>query len=175
MSRSIRRHRVVLALTAAGVLVACQGSAPDAYEEELAREPAASRHAVHSERLAEVMKSLDRLANERLPPEMDVETASGPWVAELVDVSEAIARSSEQIPQAAFQASLTRSEHVTFHQAAALLRERALRIAREAETMTPAERRGAVLDLRESCEGCHQDFRAPPEDATDAAREADGG
>jgi hypothetical protein len=162
-------------LAVGGTVAGCTRPAPVVYEQELSEAPGPARHAVHSERLTQVMRGLDRLDQERLPQGLDLEVASGPWVAELVAVAQAIARSAEEIPQAAFQASLTESEHVAFHQRAALLRERALALARGAEQMSPEERSRAVVELRETCDGCHTEFRAPRESDEDGnARESDG-
>jgi cytochrome c556 len=148
-------------------LAGCSRPARLAYEEDLARTPAGASHGVHSERLLAVMRGLDRLTRERLPQDVDVESEREVRVEELVELARAIADSAEQIPQAAFQAALTEPERVAFHQRAALLRERALALARDARALSPAQRARATAELKETCDGCHAEFRAP--------READGG
>jgi hypothetical protein len=142
------------------LLAGCQTPARRAYEEELARTPAGAHHGVHTERLLGVMRGLDRLTGERLPQDLDVESAGEVRVEELVELAEAIAASAEEIPQAAFQASLTEPERVAFHQRAALLRERALALARDARTLSPEQRAQATSQLRDVCDGCHAEFRA---------------
>jgi cytochrome c556 len=152
-----------LALGAAALLLAgCP--ARHAYQEELSQAPPGEHHAVHTERLEQVMRGLDRLAEERLPQGVDVESTREARIAELVEVANAIAVSAERIPQAAWtEGSLTNPERVAFHQRAVRLRERARALADGAPTMTPAQRADAVAALRAACDGCHAEFRAPRE------------
>ena len=53
------------------VAVGCARPAWVRYEERLEETAPASSHAVHAERLVEVMRGLDRLVEERLPRDMD--------------------------------------------------------------------------------------------------------
>lgn len=160
----------MLAVVALAAVAAC--SAREAYREELAETPAGSRHAVHTKRLQRVMRGLDRLTRERPPQELDLETASDPWLDELVATAEAIAASAEQIPEAAWsEGSLTGPERAEFHRRAALLRERALALARGAPDMTLEQRAEATRELSAVCDGCHAEFRAPrPAPGSDPAR-----
>jgi len=147
------------------LLAGCSRPARLAYEQELVRTPSGAHHAVHSERLLEVMRGLDRLTRERLPKDVDVESAREARVEEFVELALAIAASAEQIPQAAFQASLTGPERVEFHQRAALLREHALALARDARGLSPEQRARASAELHQACEGCHAEFRSPRREA----------
>jgi len=108
------------------------------------------------------MRGLDRLTRERPPQELDLETASDPWLDDLVATARAIAASAEEIPQAAWSDdSLTGPQRAEFHRRAALLRERALALARGAPDMTVAQRAEATSALRAVCDACHAEFRAP--------------
>jgi cytochrome c556 len=133
-----------------------------AYQEELSQSPPGEHHAVHTERLEQVMRGLDRLSEERLPQGVDVESSREARIAELVEVANAIAASAERIPAAAWaEGSLTNPQRVAFHQHAARLRDRALALADGAPTMTPEARAEAVAGLRDACDACHAEFRAP--------------
>ena len=68
------------------------------YEESLARTPEPAIHAVHSERLLELMRGLERLRDERLPQAMDVEAAETRRAEGIAEVAHAMMASARLIP-----------------------------------------------------------------------------
>ena len=89
-SRAARMPTGVLALLAlAGV--GCRGPAQVRYEEELRTTAPAGRHAIHSGRLEQHMRGLERLALERLPRAMDEQQAESRRKAEVADAARAMA------------------------------------------------------------------------------------
>ena len=60
-------------LIAAGML-ACQDPLQVQYERELSRAEASQRHALHEQRIVEIMRGMERLSQEQLPKELDAET-----------------------------------------------------------------------------------------------------
>ncbi len=144
---------------AAWLLVACAAPAQVRYEERVETATPAQEHGVHAERLAEVMRSLDRLANERLPKSMEVEWERERRVEELVIVAQAIADSAARIPAAPEGALLSTGERRAFSAHARALQERASRLAAEAAQLDTAATHTAVSEIRETCAACHRRFR----------------
>jgi hypothetical protein len=147
--------------------VACGGPAQLRYEEQLENTPASADHAVHDQRLSELMESLDRLRNERLPKAMDVAIEEERETRAVARVARAMADSATRIPAAA-PADLDERERAEF---LALAREFQQRTERLAETRTPPltrELRRERLDAIDmTCHECHRNFRIPGPDDVD--------
>lgn len=152
--------RSLLCATLLAVL-ACAPPARVRYEERLEASTPAEAHAVHAERLAEVMRGLDRLLEERLPRNMDETWERERRVDELATVAGAIAASARQIHVAAGDRGLSHAEQRAFAGRALVLEQRADALAEDAATLTPEEIGTRVEGLREACAACHSRFRDP--------------
>jgi len=146
---------LVLALAAAG----CAPPARVRYEERLEEVAAPAEHAVHSERLQEIMRGLDRLSRERLPQAFDVEAERKRRVAAVVEHALAMAESASRIAAAAPQAELEGPRLAAFEERARTLRERSLGLAREAPQLTVAEMHVRLEAIQDTCHACHARFR----------------
>lgn len=147
-----------------GTLLAVLACAPPSrvrYEERLEATTPAEAHAVHAERLAEVMRGLDRLVEERLPRAMDERWERERRVEELSSVAAAIAVSARQIHTDAGQRDWSHAEQRAFAGRALVLEQRADALAESAATLTPEEIGTRVEGLRDACAACHSRFRDP--------------
>jgi cytochrome c5 len=151
-------------LAGAGLLLAsapgCRGPAQVRYEEQLDRTPAPAAHAVHSERLAELMRSLDRLRDERLPQAMEVGVERRRRAEALREVALGMARSAARIPDAA-PAALDAPERAEFDALASELEQRAQGVADAAPRDPTAALEERVRALEATCDRCHARFRVP--------------
>ena len=155
-------RRALGMLAGAGLLLGgvpgCGAPAQLRYEEALARTPAPAAHAVHGERLADLMRSLDRLQGERLPQALEVGVERERRAAAVREVALAMARSAAQIPEAAPgpEDPALRAEFL------ANARELERR-ARELADVAPDSPGGAFdtrfRALEATCERCHARFR----------------
>ncbi|MDX1649494.1 MAG: hypothetical protein R3263_06540, partial [Myxococcota bacterium] len=110
------------------------------YQEELARTPPAAEHAVHAERLADLMRGLARLTRERLPQALDVESARARRASGVREAAQAVAASEEL---------------------AATLEARARELASRAGDLPEPALRARLASLEEVCQRCHARFRIP--------------
>lgn len=151
-------------IAAGAVLLVALACAPARvrYEERLEDTAPAAAHGVHAQRLVEVMRSLDRLTEERLPQAMDADWEREQRVAEIASVAGAIAASARQIHTASDVRGLSHAEQRVFAGRALALEQRADALARDAATLTPEEIDLRVKELRESCAACHARFRDAP-------------
>jgi hypothetical protein len=150
-------------LAALAAAQACAGPAEQRYEEELARTPPAAEHAVHAARLAELMRGLERLTDERLPQALDLETERARRAERVGVAARAVADSAAQIPEAAdaFVAALEPAERAVFAGLAETLEARAQSLAEEAGSLSGPALTARLEGLRGVCDGCHLRFRIP--------------
>jgi hypothetical protein len=140
-------------------VLACAPPARVQYEERVESAPPASAHAVHAERLSEVMRALNRLVDERLPRAMDTRAVREGRREELAAVAGAIAVSAGQIPARVDERGLSHAERRLFDGRARVLEQRARSLAEDAPSLT-TEQIGARVDaIREACAACHGRFR----------------
>jgi cytochrome c556 len=147
----------LLALASSG----CSGPAQVRYEEELRSTPGPGRHAIHSERLEQHMRGLERLAVERLPRAMDEQEAEGRRKAEVAEVARAMADSASRIADAAQAVELDAAERREFLALADALRQQAQLLAEEAPRLPVEEVRARAQALDARCADCHERFRIP--------------
>jgi len=155
----VTRRIARLLLAALLAASACGLPAQLRYEERLDQTPVPARHAVHSERLQELMRGLERLSSERLPQAMNLEVARQRQAGEIAEVARAIAVTARQIPVEAAGVELGASEREQLERAAGLLIERAERLGRNGATLTPQQLRVEVDAIEASCDGCHRQFQ----------------
>jgi len=150
---------VILAIVVCSGPPACRGPAQRRYEDELRRSSESSLHAAHGRRLRELMRSLDRLARERLPVTMDVETPQETRAREISSVALALSESAGQIPEAAGDLPLDDAERVELAELAAELQRRARRLGESGDSLSPEALQAQVSGIQETCSGCHKRFR----------------
>ncbi len=148
----------------AGLLLTTLGCAAPAqirYERGLERTPAAARHARHDERLAQVMRGLERLATERLSRAMDVPEAEAGRRAEVAEVARAMAASARDIAERAPALGLEAADEEAFRRLAGTLGRQASELADAAERLPLAALAARSSALQATCDRCHARFRIP--------------
>jgi cytochrome c556 len=142
-------------LAAAGATLLCACPAPTRYRERLEEAPAPQRHAVHSERLEELMGGLRRLLEERLPQAMDVEAQRAVQAEEIGKVARALARSARRIPTVAPQ-DLSPTQREEIWRRSEDLARHADTLAADAARLDATALRARVETLHATCAGCHR-------------------
>jgi hypothetical protein len=158
--RAVRARWLPIAALLAG-LAACAAPEQIRYEERLETTPPPARHAVHGVRLGQLMRSLERLANERLPQALDRGRAVDWRRDEVAEVARAMAESAERIADSADLAQLGPGEREEFAALAAALGARARDLVEGAGALTPDELRARADAMRGTCTDCHVRFRIP--------------
>ena len=152
--------RAALPLVLLGAM-GCAAPEQTRYEQELERVDAVAAHAVHNERLQQVMRRLGRLEAERLPQALDVSAARRRQVEAVVRISHAMAESAAQIPEIAAGIEMDEGAREEMVDRSRALQERCLALAREAPELPLDEMRARLEAIDRSCSGCHERFRAP--------------
>jgi cytochrome c556 len=140
---------------------ACRGPAQVRYEEQPQTTLPPGRHALHSMRLEQQMRGLERLALERLPKALDKQEAEDRRKAEVAEVARAMADSASRIADAGHALDLGAAELREFLALADALRRRAQQLADDAPRLPIGEIRVRAQAIDASCAGCHERFRIP--------------
>lgn len=149
----------LLAIVVVGA--ACAGPADFRYREQVEAASGPDVHAVQSARLAELMRSLERLTGDRLPRALDLEAARAGRVYELVSVARAIAAAADSLEPLSTELGLAEADQRVFRQQANGLREAALQLAERAPTLSQERLRSEAAEVDRRCAGCHDRFRIP--------------
>lgn len=142
----------------------CGGSNRLRYEQRVDDTPGEAVHGVHSQRLAELMRGLERMRSERLPKAMDPQIEERRRVEVISRVAREMARSAERIPDAASTVSLDAASREEFLRLADTLLRGAIRIAEDAQDPSAAsvdELRARLRAMEATCDQCHDRFRIP--------------
>jgi hypothetical protein len=110
------------------VLGGCAVPAQLRYEREVEDTPPAALHGVHTQRLVELMRGLERLRNQRLPTAMDVAGAKTAREREIEQVSRSLAASARAIPEVAADAPMSDDDRQAFLRMAADLERAATQL-----------------------------------------------
>jgi hypothetical protein len=121
----------------------------------------ATLHAVHSARLREIMRQLDRLTSDRLPQEMDVRPERDRRLSELAATADAMAGAAERIPGAAGRVALDAPHRGLFPMLAEILRDQALELRQRAGADDPRGAETVLEQITVTCNACHALFRQP--------------
>jgi hypothetical protein len=146
-----------------GALVAsagCSGPAQWRYEAALEETAQPAAHGIHEQRLAVVMRDLDRLRDERLPQPLDMRELESRQAREVARVALAMAASAAQIP-AAMPPDLDAREQQSFRALAATLERLCTQLAEEAPRLATEQRRVRIAEIDATCNQCHGRFRIP--------------
>lgn len=154
-----------LRLPISGLLLAaatgCGGPAQVRYRESLEAAPDPAAHAVHSRRLAELMRGFERLQHERLPRAMDVRLEEQRRAAAIAEVAQAMVESADRIADAAAESDFDDEERAEFLRLAGSLKHEALQLAERGPELGPDELRARSAAIEATCDQCHQRFRIP--------------
>jgi cytochrome c556 len=150
-----------LAILIGAAAVACAPAGGGRYRDVLEDAPAPAAHAVHSERLVEVMRGLAALAGDRLPQAMDLQTPGARRREEIASVARAMADSADALRGAAPDAGLDDDERAEFAHLATRLRDDASALAAAAESGPLADLPERAEAVRDTCRACHRSFGIP--------------
>jgi hypothetical protein len=153
-------HRWKLLGVAWLLATACSRPAHLRYEEQLDRTPESAAHAVHEQRLRELMGSLDRLRSERLPKSLDLEVEQERQTRAIAQVARAMAESATQIPQS-IPTQLDDRERAEFLGLASALRRQTDILVEQAPELTREQRLTRLDEIDATCDHCHRRFRIP--------------
>ena len=152
-------HVAALALACLGP--GCGGPAQLRYEQEAARAAPSAEHAVHSRRLAQVMRELDALRTERLPQAIDPRAEEARRAEEVAEVARAMAAAADRIPESAADVGLEGEEREAFLALAESLARRSRRLAEDAGRIDSVAIDVRLRTIEEDCAACHDRFRIP--------------
>lgn len=149
----------LLVLFALAPAPACQKPAQIRYEDDLERTSAPAQHALHEERLRELMRSLSLLYDERLPQAMDVAGERARRREEIAEVARALADSAARIPVVMPADGLDARSQAQFRAGARALEAQARDLADEADTLDAPAIDARVQAIAATCHDCHTRFR----------------
>ena len=152
--------RRLLASAAASVwLLSCSAPLQVEYERGLEQTDAQARHALHDARLRELMRSIQRLSEDRLPKSLDVEGPLRFQAQEVAQIARALSESAIRIPEASNEARMSATDRAEFDALARQLQQRAAALARAADALRADEARTQLEAIQQTCQGCHVRFR----------------
>ena len=140
--------------------IGCGGPAQLRYEAALEETPEPAAHAIHDERLAVLMRDLDRLRDERLPKALDMREEQDRRAREVAGVARAMADSAARIP-AALPSELDAEQQAEFRSLAASLERLCAQLAEDAPRLGVDQRRARLAEIAATCDRCHGRFDIP--------------
>ena len=153
-SKWVRAAALTFLLCAAVTWSACQS-----VDEE--KPPAAAVHAVESERLDRVMRTIEAMDRALLPQEIDVHAVQQRQRETIALLAAVIAQSAEYIPSALDNEALPPEFRNEFVRLTQDLKDHAQKL-RAAPAMSTAALKTQVQAMRASCIDCHTRFRVLP-------------
>lgn len=164
---AIARRHVGLGLMAIGLqawlFTSCQRTPREEYEQRVDEAGQPLQHAIHSERLTEIMKGLERLNGEKLPQEVDPEPVQQRRIAEIIEVAGAMEESAAHIPDVLGDVELSKERRSQFVAMADELGALSRELKEKGKDLNVAEINAEMEKIRGVCQSCHQKFRILPE------------
>lgn len=127
-------------------------------------QPAMSKaaiHAVHSERLAQLMDALSKPAD-NLPRELDVAGERQKQIAEISGIAREMAIAAARIPDVLVEVDLNQEQKRTFVDLAVQLERQARELEQHAARGNFPQVAKVREQLNETCDFCHRRFRVLP-------------
>ncbi len=154
---------IILALLLIGWSVAgCLDSPQSSYQRRLDDTGRPALHAIHKERLREIMADLSRLTFERMPQEMDARTIRDRDLRELVAVADAMAADARAIPDALHDVRISEEDRRVFNSFADKLYVEATEMAAQARDRRLDDVQRTMQEMITTCNACHSSFRILP-------------
>jgi cytochrome c556 len=152
----------VIVLAATWAVGACRPAPRETYELRLSHTPGPALHAVHSQRLKEVMAEMQYLLADRLPQELNADQRRTERARELAKVAGAMADDARRIPDALSGVRMSADYADLFREYAASLEHQA-RELHDAAAAGRLDKISAQMDgLQAACDACHNAFRVLP-------------
>jgi hypothetical protein len=153
----------VVAVCLPAILASCQ-SQRARYEMKLADTGAPALHAVHAERLEQLMKLIDEMRFVYLPPEKETEPYRHRQKAEAAKVAQRLADAAHRIPEALPEGELDEDEYKLFMKLVKQLEEDALYMKEQADKKSRDGMVKAGDRIVATCNACHSAFRPQSSD-----------
>ncbi|MHC4609371.1 MAG: hypothetical protein ACYS7M_03380 [Planctomycetota bacterium] len=119
-------------------------------------------HAVHSQRLTDVMHQLDALALERLPQELDAQGERERHMGEVQEIAASLEQTAEYIPEDLGEDDLSGADRELFLLLTDRLRGQARQLRESASERDVGQVEDTVEQLTATCSACHSLFREVP-------------
>jgi cytochrome c556 len=156
-------HLVIGAsVLALGAQASCTPTPRQRYERKLLSTGKPALHAVHTQRLEEVMKQLDQIALDRLPQEVDLGTRQDRHLGEVEALAKALAQTAETIPTSVSQYQFSTEERKVFDNLVGMLYSRAVMLQQRAAAKDLSGVEGSLDEVVATCNACHSAFRQLP-------------
>lgn len=166
MSRTTGVRTAGTLISIAGAAIAlvssCIQPPQGAYERKLANTGEPALHAVHDQRLRELMAGLSDTALERMPQELEPAAGSKAKSREIARIAESLAETSRQIPRALEQVRMGGEDRRVFDALAARLSDEAAQLAKLATRNEVPGMRTKLDEMITTCNACHKSFRILP-------------
>ncbi len=146
-------------LSAVLVATSCAPGPRESYRSRAASTDQASLHAVHSDRLHELMGDLQDLTFGRLPQEHDTEADRAKLLSEVVAVSDDLVNTADMLKLAMPELDLTAKEQTTFASLTDKLREQAQTLKQQGQNNLADELPNTLDQMQATCTACHSMFR----------------
>ena len=140
----------------------CRQRPMEEYGRRLERTDKAALHAVHSERLRQIMAELERLSLNQLPQEMDVGAERQRQIERISPVAQSMAETATHIPDVLAEVELSDEKRQLFVDLAEKLEEQAKELRRRADRQSLSGVTEALQDIDATCSACHSAFRVLP-------------
>jgi hypothetical protein len=140
-------------------ILACSASPQWRYEEKLANTGEPALHAVHSDRLVELMAELDRIMSYPEWKETTRTLRHARDIRQMAEAAAALADTSTAIRRSAEELGLDGAGKRTFMSLTDKLHEQSLALQKEAEAKNADRIRGSLDGIVRTCNACHSLFR----------------
>jgi RNA processing factor Prp31 len=145
------------------LIASCQPTSRQQYQRRLADTGKPALHAVHDERLRELMGRLQgHMSNPNLPQEFDTTRGTESQAAEIQKVAAALAATAGDIPDYLPELKLTDAEKEEFRKLAEKLGTQARTLEAEARDRSVPAMNRTLNRINTTCNACHSLFREFP-------------
>lgn len=147
------------------LLPACKETPKERYERQLRETEGPMQHAVHSDRLLELMAQLKHLTYSRLPPELEQSRLTDQRIAEIRWIASGMSSAARYIPEVLSDVELPPERAQEFRRLASELRDQCQRFEQTAMSLSAETVRSVdglvteFADILDTCDSCHTRFR----------------
>ncbi len=140
----------------------CRQRPMEEYGRRLEKTSKAALHAVHSERLRQIMSELERLSLNQLPQEIDVSAERQRHIGQMSPVAQAMAEAALHIPDVLEEVELSDEKRQVFIDLAEKLGNQAIELHRQTEQQSLSGVSQTLENIGATCNACHSAFRVLP-------------
>lgn len=163
MSRTQGVRTTVALISIAGAALtlcsSCMQPSQRSYERKLANTGKPALHAVHNQRLRELMADLSDMTLERMPQELEPDNTKSRDIAR---TAESLAETSLQIPSVLKEVRIGSEDRRVFEALSTRLSEEAVELAKLARRNDISAMRPKLDEMISTCNDCHKSFRILP-------------